>query len=498
MHKKLTTQTAFSRLTGFLAAISTLVSFLAFPAKLYADNSITQLPEKALVWQADDELFSPSSPRLVDLNGNGTLDIVQGNIRRDGDSIVQAIDGKTGETMWVNGGFTDLFTSANFADFNGDGTADIVIGGRRVQLATISGKTGETIWQFERQAEHETWGNFYTSQIIGDINGDGIPDILTTNGGDERRDKDRYPGLLLIISGKTGKILKKLPSPDGQETYMSPVVINNQSDNPTILFGSGGETLPGALWQISLSDLLKENPDGFRRLINDENKGFIAPPSIADFTGNGVPDIVIQSFDGTISLIDGKTHNILWQLEMPEYESIKTPTLGYFTGDDTPDIFVQLNKGVFPKYETTRHMLLDGTDGSVLWQEDIGRMSASGAVAIDLNSNGHDDIIFIANVDNPYTGIRQAHYYVLNTKKLEKTLWHKTERYIVANPWAGDMDQNGKIDVLIKNRDKNEQTVLSRYQLPVTAPDQTSWGSYMGSRFTGHLTPRPAQQSKQQ
>ena len=70
------------------------------------------------------------------------------------------------------------------------------------------------------------------------------------------------------MSGKTGEILHKLWSPDGQETYMSPILIDSATANdPFILFGTGGETLPGSFWKISLSSLIAEDKNGFKKLI---------------------------------------------------------------------------------------------------------------------------------------------------------------------------------------------------------------------------------------
>ena len=42
--------------------------------------------------------------------------------------------------------------------------------------------------------------------------------------------------------------------PDKQETYMSPIVLpDDGAASPTILFGTGGETWAGALWETPLS-----------------------------------------------------------------------------------------------------------------------------------------------------------------------------------------------------------------------------------------------------
>lgn len=65
----------------------------------------------------------------------------------------------------------------------------------------------------------------------------------------------RLVGKLLIISGRHGRVLQWADMPDQRETYFSPVVYERNSGVPVVLFGSGGETHPGALWAIELTDL---------------------------------------------------------------------------------------------------------------------------------------------------------------------------------------------------------------------------------------------------
>ena len=83
---------------------------------------------------------------------------------------------------------------------------------------------------------------------------DGDNDLLVANGGDylaKPEDKDRKGAVLMIISSKTGKAIQTVPFPVRRETYYAPHIIDHNGTS-TVVFGSGGETIDGGLWKISL------------------------------------------------------------------------------------------------------------------------------------------------------------------------------------------------------------------------------------------------------
>lgn len=83
-----------------------------------------------------------------------------------------------------------------------------------------------------------------------DLNSDGTPDVLEVHGGDpfgEPGRKTRVVGRLILLDGKTGKVLKWVNVPDDKESYYSPVLFKFQNEW-TVLFGTGGETHGGSLW----------------------------------------------------------------------------------------------------------------------------------------------------------------------------------------------------------------------------------------------------------
>ena len=57
---------------------------------------------------------------------------------------------------------------------------------------------------------------------------------------------------MLLLSGKTGELMGNknhyMAIPDKKETYMSPILHTKKDGAQHILFGSGGETIPGKLF----------------------------------------------------------------------------------------------------------------------------------------------------------------------------------------------------------------------------------------------------------
>lgn len=193
---------------------------------------------------------------------------------------VVALNGKNGSQLWQIPSRSQVYTSAQFSDLDDDGLPDVIIGGRDAQLWAIKGNTGNILWEFWPDslgnASKSGWFNFYNPQIIQDINGDDVDDILISNGGNaaanSQNDK-RYAGKLLVLSGSNGSIIWQDTMPDGRETYFAPLVFDD-----LVVFGSGGETKPGGLYSIKLGLMLDSGLSAATVHFYDSTKGFIAAP----------------------------------------------------------------------------------------------------------------------------------------------------------------------------------------------------------------------------
>ncbi len=163
---------------------------------------------------------------------------------------------------------------------------------------------------------------FSSAQMVPDQNADGKADLLLANGGDHTAppwQTERDPGHLMVIDAATGAILAAAVMPDSAETYCSPIHVDLAgTGNFQIIYGTGGEHAGGSMWKTTLEDVMTGDISTSIQLATAPNKGFIAPASAADFNADNIKDIVIQGYNGKITVVDGVTNN-------EKYGAISTP-----------------------------------------------------------------------------------------------------------------------------------------------------------------------------
>lgn len=124
-----------------------------------------------------------STPTLGDLDGDGLDDVVFGSL----DQRVYALKGTNGTLLpgwpvWVR---DTIFSSPALADLDGDGKLEIIIGADvHAEAPPFNTPTGGALWVFRRDGSQfpgfPVFTNFGigSSPAVGDITGDGCPDIV--------------------------------------------------------------------------------------------------------------------------------------------------------------------------------------------------------------------------------------------------------------------------------------------------------------------------------
>jgi len=452
-------------------------------------------------WESfTDSIGTFSSPRSSDLNGDGIMDIVIGG---GTDSLfsnngVMAYNGVDGSLLWNRSSRDELFASAILQDLNSDGINDVIISGRAAQLLAIDGSNGALLWDFfpfGTNPSDSGFYNFYNPQFIHDVDGDSYDDILVSNGGDHSApsfQSNRPPGHLMIISAQNGNIIQKAVVPDSSEIYCSPLVADIKNDGDQwVLYGTGGENYGGNFYAVLLSDLLLGDISSSIILDTDLNKGFIAPAAIHQ-TSSGSYDIIIQSYDGLITKIDGQTFSPIWTYQKSGTESSAEPVIGNFTGDLTPDILLVLFNGFAPAFNDYFQVMLDGQDGSVQFIDSLGDINFASANAVDLNNDGRDEGVFsITYFDNGYfTNKVQSIDFNNDTIILLDQV--RTGVNISSTPLITDLDNNGFLDLVysVKEDSLNPMGLnginVYRHELNSIIPNSgIAWGSYLGTNMDG-------------
>jgi hypothetical protein len=463
-----------------------------------------------------------SSPGLADLNADGVPDIVFGTgierIRMRGGQLVfigepetpghvVAVSGDTNEILWEAPHPGDAFTTPRFADLNGDGVPDVVMGGREGALSALSGRDGSVLWQVNPGAVADTPNpyNFFTPALTSDLDGDGVPELVVTYGGDDLRlpQEPRDPGYVVVLSGADGRVLGVQETPDGAETYASPVVYERPDGCEWVIFGTGGETHGGAAYRAPVSSILDGTfADVVEELVPPgESGGVMAPPTLLDLTGDGELDIIITTFDGRMVAVGGGTGMPLWAVENQDEETYHSAAPVRLP-DGGIGLFVSWGMGTFPRYVATVHRLHDAEDGGVLFEYMDPYFPAGAPLAVDLTGNGSDEVLFFSV---QYPSAEGARAYILDVGE-DRLIARDMEGVFWSTPVIADPRGMGSLEMIgVSWRFLNDPTLqlpelgadweevgwqLFRLELGGPVPERRSWAGYMGTGHDGHFPGR--------
>ncbi|PAA71893.1 hypothetical protein BOX15_Mlig025309g1 [Macrostomum lignano] len=356
--------------------------------------------------------------RLLDVNSDGILDIIvpfasgvdsltpiEANCRVYYDNYktgycaggIMAVDGRDGSVIWSQFVQHEPFALTCETDLNKDGQSDCVLSGRGGLMSAHDGRTGQTIWSSKLNRGYK---NYYTVQPVGDLDNDKVTDFVQIHGGDPRptpEEKNRPKGELVLLSGATGTRIRWKYVPDKHESYYSPQVISLGEGTKAILFGTGGETIPGALYLLRLRTfLLTGEIDKARKIYSTKDKGIMTPPVLADVNRDRVHDIVMATFNGSVIAFDGVTFKKIWQTDFKHGETYSTPAPGYYNDDDVPDFFVQYSIGIgYPIYFYARYAILDGRTGEIIIELPFSSVSViTSPLTVSFEGAGHDVFLY--------------------------------------------------------------------------------------------------------
>lgn len=451
-------------------------------------------------------LGSLSSPRLADLNADGVLDVVigAGNVEfMPSDSAVLAIDGTDGEILWTAHARDQIFGSPVFKDITGDEIPDVFIGGRAAELKAIDGKNGKIIWEYYTgkvnisQSDSGAY-NFYNPQFIPDQDNDGIEDLVVAAGGYVKalpHDPDRPAGKLLVISSRSGARLASATMPDKKEIYMSVVAADFEGNGQlSIIFGTGGETLGGGLYKAYLSDLLANDLSKATLLEGGDEKGFIAPPVLADITLDGIPDIIANAVNGRMVAIDGASEKSLWEVSIPGTEAYCSIAAGYYTDDNVPDFFTNFGIGIWPDLNRSIQFMVNGKTGRIAFRDSLGTFQESTPITCDFNQDGFDDALYSVNYQHSSGYSNELMVIDFHNDSLYGTGPRHYGANVASTPWAGDIEGDGYLDIIYCNEinpfdllsvSYKEGLKISTIKTEVPLDKHSHWGAYMGSFYDG-------------
>ena len=345
-----------------------------------------------------------STAALADVDGNGTLEIFVGSyngyvygLNYEGADLSMWGWPKLADGDWDNKG---VFSSPAVGDIDGDGDKEVVVGSYSHNIwawhyegGVVAGwpfNNGDTVW---------------SSPAIGDLDLDGQNEVVI--GADCWSGPNWYPrgGLIWAFKGN-GQVMKGWPKSTAQVIWSSPAIGDIDGDGfPEVVVGTGhywtnvagnrvyalrynGTDLPG--WPVETGDNLFSSPalgdvdhdgrlevaiggnDGYLYLIDDnggiiwkqglyEGDDVLSSPAIGDLDGDGEMEIIVGTY-GKLAIwnADGSTYDTI-----PVHRiTFNSPSLGDIDHDGKVEILY--GAGV------------ESTDGRLTVWDEAGTYSASG------------------------------------------------------------------------------------------------------------------------
>lgn len=261
-------------------------------------------------------------------------------------------------------------------------------------IFAINGRNGNNIWEFQElrvETNSAIIMDLYTINMVRDLDGDEIPEVLAVHL--EEREESKA-GHIKLISGRTGNVIRSIPTPYREEAFVPLQVITTEDGTETLLIITGGQNSPGGIYSLRLLSLMRyTSAKGFSVLKRLKRSGFMVPAVLCDVTGDQIADIIVSAFNGTVMAFDGHHFNMLWNYTFMTSDSVSAIVPGHFNGDNVTDFMVKYNTGPgFPIYYYSQTMILDGRNGKPLLSNMItdsgGANSLLGGISISQTEGG--------------------------------------------------------------------------------------------------------------
>ena len=319
---------------------------------------------------------APSAAVAGDLTGDGLPDLL---ITNTDDGTVTLLVGDGSGQFPLRKSFSGGENPVDLAlgDLDGDGDLDAAVANHETDYVTLLRNDGQGgLEPFSHSPRHLDLGLHPHAVLIDDLDLDGHPDLLV----DDRRGE----AILLLRGAGDGGF-----------------------DLDVVRFSVGGDPYRGmTLADVNLDgrlDLITPNRDEVAIVIRKNDGGFAAPegiPSIGpfevrvgDLDGDGVPDLVVATEPGLVSLLGGNgdgTFRAEPVFEQRWAAGAKAVAIGDFDGDGIDDAAVT-------NWNSHDVLVLFGGSDGIRTARVPGGENPWGVAAADLTGDGAAELLVLDN-----------------------------------------------------------------------------------------------------
>lgn len=170
---------------------------------------------------------------------------------------VLALNGKTGETIWTHWTAHAIFSIDCGVDLTNDKIKDCIISGRGGILQAINGRDGSNIWEIPIQdtvasPQQQRILDIYDARFITDMDGDGIGDVIASHA---MQSDDVRASNVLVISGRSGDIIRKVNLPDTEQLFIAPQIMVQSDGENIFVLATSSQQEAGGLYIVSQANM---------------------------------------------------------------------------------------------------------------------------------------------------------------------------------------------------------------------------------------------------
>ncbi|MFC6644218.1 FG-GAP-like repeat-containing protein [Granulicella cerasi] len=377
-------------------------------------------------------LYQQQGLYVADINHDGHLDILYGS-----NYSLQAAMGLGDGTFVTNTVGALVAPILSVADTNGDGLADIISSSDIGPIAMIQNTSGKFSYTSLQGVAGGDKG--LLSPVYADFDGDGLGDIITG-----------ATGALITMKGVANGTFAGATSFYTQSDALDVQITDfNRDGNPDVEVTAGGGSYYGSLYAFT-----GDGQGNFAESGQMSSGGltYSGQSSIADFNGDGLPDVFNTGYivygSGTLGTF-AQTPKQIAPLPTGNHPSGYS-TVADFNEDGYPDALYSTASG---GYGGGNYLVLAVSTGLNAYSSTILNVPATplAVVAKDINHDGHVDLVVASTTQVfVYLGDGKGNLTLAQTLELGFSTMPSNGAY---GPFAdlevADVDGDGNLDLLV-------------------------------------------------